>query len=383
MLHGGIKMLTTLSLNEIESYKIHGRTGSGRNPLALFWTGSGIELNCMSSELWIEVEADYDLHEPWISILINDAWVSHQMITKGRHWICVYRNMDAQKSKNVKIIKDVQAMSADNSHCLLFHSVRTDGSFLPVEDKKLKLEFIGDSITSGEGTIGAKSEEEWISMWFSSQNNYTAMTARELQAEYRVISQSGFGVYSSWDNNPAGALPLYYTQVCGLAAGEKNALLGADLPNDFQAWSPDIVIINLGTNDSGAFDSPEWKDEKTGKVYEQRRNEDGTYVQEDTDHFIESAVDFLKLVRGCNPKAYILWAYGMIGTAMLPYIQEGIRIYQQDAQDTKISALVLPEMTLEGTGARNHPGTGAHKAAADTLVQEIKKIMSQEEINSK
>ena len=128
-------MLSTISLNDIKNYKIHGRTGTTRNPLALFWTGSGIEFNSKSSELWIEVEADYEVYEPWISILVNDAWVSRQMITKGRQWVCVFRNMDGQKSKNIKIMKDVQAMSGDNSHCLLIHGVRTDGSFLPVEDK--------------------------------------------------------------------------------------------------------------------------------------------------------------------------------------------------------------------------------------------------------
>ena len=376
-------MLSTISLNDIKNYKIHGRTGTTRNPLALFWTGSGIEFNCKSSELWIEVEADYEVYEPWISILVNDAWVSRQMITKGRQWVCVFRNMDGQKSKNIKIMKDVQAMSGDNSHCLLIHGVRTDGSFLPVEDKALKLEFIGDSITSGEGTIGAKSEEEWISMWFSSQNNYTAMTAMDLLAEYRIISQSGFGVHSSWDNNPAGALPLYYKEICGLALGEKNALLGAQDVNDFFAWIPNIIVINLGTNDAGAFSSPEWRDEKTGKVFQQRCHEDGSYYQEDTDRFIESTVNFLNLVRACNPESYILWAYGILGTPMLSYIKEGISTYQKNTQDTRVSLLVLPEMTPEGTGARTHPGTGAHRAAADVLVTEIKKIIKSEEMQIK
>ena len=36
------------------------------------------------SELWIEVEADYDIYEPWINIVINSVPVSRQMLTSGK-----------------------------------------------------------------------------------------------------------------------------------------------------------------------------------------------------------------------------------------------------------------------------------------------------------
>jgi hypothetical protein len=52
---------------------------------------------------------------------------------------------------------------------------------------------VGDSITSGEGTVGAVYEEDWISAFFSAENTYPRMVADALSAEYRVISQSGWG----------------------------------------------------------------------------------------------------------------------------------------------------------------------------------------------
>ena len=60
---------------------------------------------------------------------------------------------------------------------ILIHSLKTDGEFDKVEEKSMNIEFIGDSITSGEGSIGAKKEDDWISMWFTSHNNYAVMTA--------------------------------------------------------------------------------------------------------------------------------------------------------------------------------------------------------------
>ncbi|NMA32961.1 MAG: GDSL family lipase, partial [Clostridiaceae bacterium] len=58
-------------LPRIRNMKVHGRTTGCLSPLTLFWTGSGVEFNARGSELWVEVETDYDVYEPWITILIN------------------------------------------------------------------------------------------------------------------------------------------------------------------------------------------------------------------------------------------------------------------------------------------------------------------------
>ncbi|EBD8094829.1 GDSL family lipase, partial [Salmonella enterica] len=169
--------LRTYALSDVENLKVHGRTTGNRAPLTLFWTGSAVELNVQGAELWVEIESNYDMYEPWISILINGVPVSRQMLTAGRYWICVFRGMNENVVKNVRIVKDVQAMNGDPGCSLQIHALRSDGVFMPVEEKPYKIEFIGDSITSGEGAIGAKTEEDWIPMWFSAIHNYTAMTA--------------------------------------------------------------------------------------------------------------------------------------------------------------------------------------------------------------
>lgn len=363
-------------LSEIQNLKVHGRTTGQRAPLTLFWTGSAIELQVTGSELWVEVESDYDIYEPWISILINGVPVSRQMVTAGRYWICAFRGMSEDTVKNVRIVKDVQAMSADSGCSLQFHALKSDGTFLPLEEKPYKIEFIGDSITSGEGAIGARAEEDWIPMWFSAIHNYTYMTAEAMNADYRVISQSGWGVLTSWDNNPNNNIPDYYEQVCGLLTGEKNQALGAGDQHDFESWQPDVVVINLGSNDGGAFQTPGWRDPVSGKVHKQRLNDDGSYHEDDLAAF-EDAVDrFLVKLRKTNPKAQLVWAYGMLGFPMMPAIYRAVDGYTKRTGDRKVSVLQLPDTTEETIGARTHPGELSHRRAAETLTGYLQGLMA-------
>ena len=367
--------LKEYALTDIKNLKVHGRTTGNLSPLTLFWTGSAVELNVKGSELWVEVEVGYDMYEPWIGVIINLAPVSRQMLTAGRYWICIFRGMNSEVMKNVKIVKEVQAMSGDQGHFLKIHGVRFDGEFLPVEDKNLKIEFIGDSITSGEGIIGAKQEEDWISMWFSSTDNYTAMTAKELDAEYRVISQSGWGVLTSWDNNPHYNIPEYYEKVCGILTGENNKELGALNENNFNSWQPDIVVVNLGTNDGGAFQSPEWRDETTGETHKQRLMEDGTFHPKDLEAFEGAIENFLVKIRKYNKKAQIVWAYGMIGIVMMPAIYRAVEAYKQKTGDKQVSIFQLPKTTERSVGSRSHPGKLSHEQTAEELSGYLKELI--------
>lgn len=367
--------LKVYALTEIENLKVHGRTTGNLTPLTLFWTGSAIELNGKGAELWIEVEVAFDTYEPWISIVIDSVPIARQMLIAGRYWICIFREMNENTVKNVQIVRDVQAMSGDPGCSLQIHAAKFDGEFLPIKEKPFKFEFIGDSITSGEGAIGAIGEEDWIPMWFSAINNYSKITAAAMNAEYRIMSQSGWGVLSGWDNNPHSNIPEYYEKVCGILNGERNEALGAMKENDFVSWQPDVVVVNLGTNDVGAFNSPEWKDEVTGETHKQHRNEDGTFKEEDLRTFEEAAEKFLIKLRKYNKNAIIIWVYGMLGIPIMPSIYRAVDNYTKKSGDKKVSVFQLPNTTDETFGARSHPGILAHEKAAKELTGYIKQLI--------
>lgn len=368
------------AIKDAPMIRVLGRTTQEREPLTLFWTGSGLEFGIRAEELWVEFLSDYSLYESWISIQINGSFISRQMLSKGINKICIFRGMNPEKIKQVRIIKETQAMSGDEECLLQFLGFYTDGELLPALERTMKIEWIGDSITSGEGVIGSIEEEDWIPMIFSAFRNYAIIASDALDAEYRIISQSGWGVLSGWDNNPYCALPDYYEQVCGLLSGERNEVLGAKRKYDFSLWKPDFVIINLGTNDSVAFHQPEWKEEETGKTWKQRINLKGQFEPEDIKRFVQKVIEFLITLRKCNAKAEIIWAYGMIDSTMLHPIYEAVEKYRTNTGDLKVHLLILPEMSKEGIGARNHPGELSHKKTAKIITEYIQSLIERKKI---
>ena len=358
--------LKKMLLSEIPELKVHGRTACDRsgkpemNPLALFWAGSGIEVNVAASEMWVNVKSDCVLYEPWILVVINGTVISRLMLPPGGHRVCLFRNFDPAEVHNVRVVKDTQAMSEDQSHSLVVQSVEVseDYRFMPVAEKKLKIEFVGDSITSGEGLAGAKNEMKWVSPWMSMNGNYTFLVGERLDADIRILSQGGWGVYWSWCGNTDCAMPVYYEQVCGLAGGEKNIRLGAIQKNNFDVWQPDCIVVSLGTNDaSGCLKAS---------------GERGKYRQEDLQAIEDCVKEFLLILRKNNKNAFILWVYGTIGNDIQPAIENGIADYMMMSGDKRVSFKLLPSMKMDEAGSRNHPGLSVHKKIADIICEELK-----------
>lgn len=347
-----------------------GRYVPSQDSLTLFHTASGIECRFTGSELWLTLKADYTQVEPWISVELNGCWISRFPVNKGENEVCLFRGMKVGAEKLVRVLKDVQPMPDDPSHLLQITGIRyEDGEFLPVPEPKYRLEFVGDSITSGEGAIGSKQEQDWIGAFFSAENHYARMTADAIGAEYRIFSQCGWGLASAWDNNPSHVLMPHYPYVCSMASGIRNTMLGAGQPNDFEGWQPDAVIINLGTNDWGAMQNPAWTDPVTGKVYQQTDTPKGREAVE------QAAADALKTLRSYNPKAALIWAFGMLGDQLRSTLENGLRRYQMEAGDGNVFYLPLPPATQETFGARMHPGKICHEQAAEVLVGLLKNIL--------
>lgn len=335
----------------------------------LFWTGSGVALRFTGTELHAVLEAGFQGPEPWVAVEVNGALMQRMPLRRGRNELCLFRGLAPGTAKRVRLLRESQPMPEDPAGILTLTALGwTEGDFLPLPEPACRLEFVGDSLTSGEGLYGAREEDVFASAWFGAAQGFPQRTADLLGGECRIVSQSGWGLRSDWRNNPRHALPDWYERVCGPVPGAAVEALGTQIPYDFTAWRPDAVIVNLGTNDAGAMDNSPWHGE-SGEVFQQRRDAEGLALLE------RSAADFLRLLRRRNPGAILLWAYGMAEDTLAPCLEGAVERFREETGDALTWFLPLPAVTEETMGSRLHPGPGCHAAAAETIAALLRKIL--------
>jgi len=347
-------MLKTIPMKDAALVQVHGRTTACREPLTLFWSASGLEMNLKAGELWVEFETDYSVHAQWVSVLLNGAHIGRFLLPKGRVWMPILHGLNPEKVNHIEIIRDVQAMPTDPDCILQIHALRTDGEFVPVEPKTMKLEIIGDSITSAEGSIGAKEETDWIAPLFCSARGYAFTTAKALNADLHVLSQSGWGVNWDWQHMEAHNMTDGYELVAGVLEGPAAEKRGCRKMNDFSAWQPDLVCIRLMTNDWNGI---------------RERNS----LEADREKVISGCERLIRKVRKNNPEAGIVWI--LPGSDSHPELAaEAVARLRREGMD-RLRTFTLPDWGPEDFGARAHPNAAWNRKAGGLLADFLKTLL--------
>jgi lysophospholipase L1-like esterase len=221
-------------------------------------------------------------------------------------------------------------------------------SLSPVTDqKKRKIEFIGDSFVAGLGSEG-KTPDCLFSR--ETDNNYIAfgpVLARRFNADYSIIAISGIGVVRNDGDSHLTSerpLPYYYDRAC----------LNEELKWNFHKWQPDLVVIRLGNNDY-------WK-----KPYPV------------TNVFQKGYSNFLKEIRSFYPEASILVFCEPIGKDQhCDYISSAVTELKNELGDKKIwfEELNIILDKQKDFGCKQHPNGSGHKKIADALEPIILKAM--------
>ena len=153
-----------------------------------------------------------------------------------------------------------------------------------------KIEFIGNSITCGYGNEGVDKFEHFEYETENHYYSYASITARNLGAQHWVVARSGIGAYRNYDGpktgNPESNMPVQY-EYTGYAWKPSLRQEPTFLKEkwDFSRYQPDVVCINLGTND---LSTPNYDLKLLKQGYQK----------------------LLKMVRQHNPKAKIVFLTG-------------------------------------------------------------------------
>jgi len=223
-----------------------------------------------------------------------------------------------------------------------------DGAKLlaPPPRPKHRIEFFGDSITSGMGDESPDTGPDDRGIDKNSHLSYAAITARALDAEIHMTSQSGIGMMMSWF---PFTMPDFYDQLS--AVGDN------DTHWDFARWTPEVVVINLFQNDN-------WLIGRDHKM--QPEPDDAARVK--------AYRSFVARIRQLYPKAYIVCTLGSMdatrpGSPWPGYIKSAVEGARADG-DSRIDTLFFPF-----TGYGQHPRVKHHQANAALLTPFIRERM--------
>ena len=337
-----------------KNVRLMGRMDPDQRPLALDWTGSGIEFRFRGTDAWARLEAPAASPVMWMIVLADGAPITRFPVEPGIRMYPLLLGLEAEQERTVTLMKETQCMPDHPAATVLLHSLRIDGELLELPEKDHRIEFIGDSLTSGEGALAAKDNMEWVTPWYSARGNYTWYACEALNAERSILSQSGWGVCWDWQHTAKNNMSDAYEYIAGVLHGPEADARGCRKPWDFSRWQPDIVCIRLMTNDNNGIN------EKKS-------------LEEDRETLIRGGMDLIRKVRAHNPQAKIVWI--LPGTDCRPEMAaEAVKRAQAEG-DRELYAFTLPDYGPEDMGARWHPNAEYNRRAGELLGAYLKTIL--------
>lgn len=223
-------------------------------------------------------------------------------------------------------------------------SVHGGGVLLPGATRKARhIEFVGDSITCGFGNEGLTQKCGFSAETENAYLAFGAVAARALDAEHNVVAWQGRGMVRNLGNHPGSVMPYLFERV---------------LPEDpASQWSfaaappPDVVVINLGSNDFyvGSNDNP-------------------------SALFTAGYVAFLERLRAVYPNAYLFaTASGNAGHLQPAATATSAAVQARNATgDAKVYFLAYDSIGY--SACEYHPSVAEHQAMASKLVAAIRSV---------
>ena len=300
------------------------------------WTCSGFEVIFEGTYLQTEVQVNSATAQYWniyvdgresykISIHQNGKVVLAEGLSDGIH--------------TVKVEKATERWASTGFQYL---ATSEGGGFLPVSPMpERKILMIGDSITAGYGT---DKEYDLLTDWqtqhlHNGNKTYGAYLSQAFEAQNQILGCSTYGIKQNADEAHG---PSVMRSIFLKTDYNKDASRDYDFD-----WVPDVVIVNLGTNDEAAG------------------------VSESA--VAQAAADYIRLIRSKYPDAAVIWAYGVMGRRYLNTFRTMVQELNAEGM-TDVYFQALDTQKADAVGLDGHPSPLTHKRMAQTLIPLIERI---------
>lgn len=234
----------------------------------------------------------------------------------------------------VKLLKRSEASDSDTAVA----SINTDGYFATAPaPKPFQIQYIAASSSTGYGNLGNLSTNK------STANSngllaYAYLTSYLLDSDTSIFAASGWGVSRGYNTGGSVSetqnIPNAFEY---FAIDGSNTVFTAAGKWDFTDYIPDVVVINLGTNDFNASNYTSLPTSAQSEI-------------EETYYF--DYIDFIILLNNMYPNAKIIIAYGLMGEESK---LGGITLDIIDAANDTIGTTMVYPFLMEAAGSNSNP----------------------------
>ena len=299
------------------------------------WPGSGTEFAFKGTKATIEIT---DGGQGFMDLQVNDD--THILDLKPGTHEYVLVEADTPDDFHVRLTRRTESYDTGMFEMAV---PELEGEFTPFAPKSRKMLFLGDSITAGFGVAGTTKTCENSPKLHAPLDSYAHLTAEAVKADAHLIAISGRGVIHNWDSNPAPVMP----EQIDLALPDE-----PDAKWDHSLFTPDAVIVLLGTNDWSVIDPGQ-------------------------DAFRVGYQDMLSELRGTYPNAHIVTVGGPLLTGEKgAAIRDGRDWALAELRDENMSSLDV-ELSDYGViwSCNYHPGITSMKKMANALTDHLEVVL--------
>lgn len=345
-------LISTLSFSQIKEFDNQffiqqGRTEKlNNNSVVLISAASSVTFSFTGKNCEVSLQSINEYgHHAYVSLELDGKYIGRLRVEKDLKNYPI--KVTSGKKHTLKIFKATEASTGG----VLFSGTTAKLISTKTKEKK-KIEFVGNSITSGMGA-DVKEIPCGQGEWFDQHNAYLAygpVLSRNLDVDFQLSSVSGMGMYRNWNDETEPVMPNVY----------ENLYLNNDTskPYNFN-FKPDIISIALGTNDFS--------------------NGDGIKARNpfNAEKFISNYVSFLKMLYKHNPNVQIVVVNSpMINGEKDKLFTDCLEKIRDSFKNESVKPIQIFKFTaVTPHGCTSHPDAEDHKIMAKQYAPFLKNLL--------
>lgn len=203
------------------------------------WSGSGFAVSVSGTSLRARVAGS----RAWLNVRVDSGDDRAIELVPEREWVDLASGLPCGPHE-IRVELRTEPLVGE----LVLSDLETDGRILPPPPPRgLRIEFVGDSITCGYGNLAPDGSHPFDPATEDFSRSWAGLSGRRLGADVHCVAWSGLGLVRNFNIEPEPTL----------IERDRYANPVSKVDWDHGRWIPEVVVVNLGSNDFFRFPPPD------------------------------------------------------------------------------------------------------------------------------